>query len=81
MRDWWLKAMLTGMLERIERYRMVWSDASLTTMGGYGVVLNDWEPQADLGPRPPGPRRGSAARHNRRPDRTARLAASLAAAP
>ncbi len=45
MRDWWLKAMLTGMLERIERYRMVWSDASLTTMGGYGVVLNDWEPK------------------------------------
>ncbi|GAB1820559.1 SDR family NAD(P)-dependent oxidoreductase [Herbidospora sp. RD11066] len=44
-RDWWLKAMLTGMLERIERYRMVWSDASLTTMGGYGVVLADWEPK------------------------------------
>ncbi|GAA0988890.1 hypothetical protein GCM10009555_071580 [Acrocarpospora macrocephala] len=45
MRDWWLKAMLTGMLERIERYRMVWSDASLTTMGGYGRILAGWEPK------------------------------------
>ncbi|MFC4533136.1 type I polyketide synthase [Sphaerisporangium dianthi] len=45
MRDWWLKAMLTGMLERIERYRMVWSDASLTTMGGYGLVLAGWRPK------------------------------------
>ncbi|MET8161905.1 type I polyketide synthase [Sphaerisporangium sp. NPDC005289] len=43
--EWWLKAMLTGMLERIERYRMVWSDASLTTMGGYGVVLAGWRPK------------------------------------
>ncbi|GAA1018277.1 hypothetical protein Aple_034820 [Acrocarpospora pleiomorpha] len=45
MRDWWLKAMLTGMLERIERYRMVWSDASLTTMGGYGRILAGWQPK------------------------------------
>jgi acyl transferase domain-containing protein/thioesterase domain-containing protein/acyl carrier protein len=45
MRDWWLAAMLTGMLERIERYDMIWSDASLTTMGGYGRVLADWQPK------------------------------------
>jgi thioesterase domain-containing protein/acyl carrier protein len=45
MRDWWLAAMLTGMLERIERYDMIWSDASLTTMGGYGRVLADWLPK------------------------------------
>ncbi|MET8053502.1 SDR family NAD(P)-dependent oxidoreductase [Streptosporangium sp. NPDC005286] len=45
MRDWWLAAMLTGMVERIERYRMVWSDASLTTMGAYGRILADWQPK------------------------------------
>jgi thioesterase domain-containing protein len=45
MRDWWLKAMLTGMVERIERYQMVWSDASLTTMGGYGRILAGWQPE------------------------------------
>ncbi|HEV2634428.1 MAG TPA: type I polyketide synthase [Actinocrinis sp.] len=45
MRDWWLAAMLTGMVERIERYQMIWSDASLTTMGGYGRILNDWRPR------------------------------------
>ncbi|MEU5692337.1 type I polyketide synthase [Actinosynnema sp. NPDC020468] len=44
-RDWWLQAMLDGMLERIERYRMVWSDTSLTAMGGYGRVLADWAPR------------------------------------
>ncbi|GAA3846342.1 hypothetical protein GCM10022243_10650 [Saccharothrix violaceirubra] len=43
-RDWWLKAMLDGMLDRIERYRMVWSDTSLTAMGGYGRILADWAP-------------------------------------
>ncbi|MER6831801.1 type I polyketide synthase, partial [Streptosporangium sp. NPDC000563] len=45
MRDWWLAAMLTGMVERIERYQMVWSDASLTTMGAYGRILADWQPK------------------------------------
>ena len=44
MADWWLTALLTGMLDRIERYSMVWSDASLTTMGGYGRVLAEWDP-------------------------------------
>ncbi|GII95973.1 type I polyketide synthase [Sinosporangium siamense] len=45
MRDWWLEAMLTGMVERIERYQMIWSDASLTTMGWYGRILADWRPR------------------------------------
>ncbi|WP_344446374.1 thioesterase domain-containing protein, partial [Kitasatospora nipponensis] len=44
MGDWWLTAMLTGMLDRIERYDMVWSDASLTSMGGYNNVFADWQP-------------------------------------
>jgi hypothetical protein len=36
--------MLTAMVERTERYRMIWSDASLTSMGGYGIVLSPWQP-------------------------------------
>ncbi|MCD0449836.1 type I polyketide synthase [Actinocorallia sp. API 0066] len=48
--DWWLAAMLTGMIERIERYDMVWSDASLTTMGAYGRVLAAWDPQPVAAP-------------------------------
>ncbi|MDX6741095.1 type I polyketide synthase [Actinocorallia sp. A-T 12471] len=48
--DWWLAAMLTGMLDRIERYDMVWSDASLTTMGAYGRVLAAWDPSPITAP-------------------------------
>jgi thioesterase domain-containing protein/acyl carrier protein len=33
------------LVERIERYQMIWSDASLTTMGGYGRVLAEWRPE------------------------------------
>ncbi|MCX5209941.1 type I polyketide synthase [Kitasatospora sp. NBC_00240] len=45
MGDWWLTAMLSGMLDRIEQYDMVWSDASLTSMGGYNTVFADWRPE------------------------------------
>jgi len=45
MGEWWLNAMLTGMLDRIERYDMVWSDASLTAMGGYNNVFATWQPE------------------------------------
>uniref|UniRef100_UPI00053A37FF thioesterase domain-containing protein n=1 Tax=Kitasatospora sp. MBT63 TaxID=1444768 RepID=UPI00053A37FF len=44
MGDWWLTAMLGGMLDRIEQYDMVWSDTSLTAMGGYNTVFADWRP-------------------------------------
>lgn len=44
MGEWWLTAMLGGMLDRIEQYDMVWSDASLTAMGGYNSVFADWRP-------------------------------------
>ncbi|MFD0274579.1 SDR family NAD(P)-dependent oxidoreductase [Kitasatospora sp. NPDC127111] len=44
MGDWWLTAMLTGMLDRIQQYDMVWSDASLTSMGGYNTVFDGWRP-------------------------------------
>ncbi|KJE19786.1 thioesterase of type I polyketide synthase or non-ribosomal peptide synthase like protein, partial [Frankia torreyi] len=43
MADWWLTAMITGMLDRVDRYQMVWSDASLTTMGAYVRVFNGWQ--------------------------------------
>ncbi|MGW2397364.1 SDR family NAD(P)-dependent oxidoreductase [Kitasatospora sp. NPDC001664] len=44
MGEWWLTAMLTGMVERIQQYDMVWSDASLTAMGGYNSVFAGWQP-------------------------------------
>ena len=45
MGEWWLTAMLTGMLDRIAQYDMVWSDASLTAMGGYNTVFDGWQPK------------------------------------
>ncbi len=45
MREWWLTSMLTGMLDRIEAYDMVWSDTSLTAMGGYNNVFANWQPE------------------------------------
>lgn len=50
MGEWWLTAMLTGMLDRIEAYDMVWSDASLTAMGGYNNLFADWQPQPVTAP-------------------------------
>ncbi|WP_374487614.1 thioesterase domain-containing protein [Frankia sp. AgB1.9] len=44
LREWWLAAMLRGMLDRIEQYQMVWSDSSLTTMGGYIRLFDGWRP-------------------------------------
>jgi surfactin synthase thioesterase subunit len=45
MSEWWLPAILTGMLNRIEAYDMVWSDASLTAMGGYNNLFDGWQPE------------------------------------
>ncbi len=50
MGEWWLTAMLTGMLDRIEQYDMVWSDASLTSMGGYNTIFADWQPGPVIAP-------------------------------
>ncbi|MCX4745009.1 type I polyketide synthase [Kitasatospora sp. NBC_01287] len=44
MRDWWMTAMLGGMIDRIEKYDMVWSDASLTAMGAYNTHFAAWQP-------------------------------------
>ncbi|MGW1083892.1 thioesterase domain-containing protein [Kitasatospora sp. NPDC002522] len=44
MGEWWLTAMLGGMIDRIRQYDMVWSDASLTAMGGYNSVFDGWRP-------------------------------------
>jgi thioesterase domain-containing protein/NAD(P)-dependent dehydrogenase (short-subunit alcohol dehydrogenase family)/acyl carrier protein len=45
MRDWWLPSMLGGMLDRIERYELIWSDASLSAMGTYNRIFAGWEPE------------------------------------
>ncbi|MFJ6086957.1 SDR family NAD(P)-dependent oxidoreductase [Streptomyces sp. NPDC092369] len=50
MGEWWLTALLTGMLDRIEAYDMVWSDASLTAMGGYNNLFADWQPHPVAAP-------------------------------
>ncbi|MFI1049742.1 type I polyketide synthase [Streptomyces griseoruber] len=50
MGEWWLTALLTGMLDRIEAYDMVWSDASLTAMGGYNNIFAPWQPQPVAAP-------------------------------
>ncbi len=42
--------MLTGMVDRIETYDMVWSDASLTAMGGYNNLFADWRPETLAAP-------------------------------
>ncbi|MCX4758904.1 type I polyketide synthase [Kitasatospora purpeofusca] len=44
MGEWWLHSMLGGMIDRIEQYDMVWSDAGLTAMGGYNNVFAGWQP-------------------------------------
>ncbi|MET9101049.1 type I polyketide synthase [Streptomyces antibioticus] len=50
MGEWWMTAMLTGMVDRIETYDMVWSDASLTAMGGYNNLFAEWRPEALAAP-------------------------------
>ena len=45
IQDWWLAAMIQGMLDRIERYEMPWNDHSLSTMGGYLRIFAGWEPK------------------------------------
>ncbi|MED7952998.1 alpha/beta fold hydrolase, partial [Streptomyces sp. BE303] len=50
MGEWWLHAMLGGMIDRIEQYDMIWSDSSLTSMGGYNNVFAGWEPSPVAAP-------------------------------
>ncbi|MGW1995070.1 acyltransferase domain-containing protein [Embleya sp. NPDC001921] len=44
--DWWLPAMIEGMLGRVAQYDMTLNDTNLTTMGRYQRLFADWKPQA-----------------------------------
>ncbi|MEZ0073286.1 type I polyketide synthase [Planotetraspora sp. GP83] len=43
--DWWLAAMIGGMLERIDRFDMTLHDNRLTTMGTYNRLFVGWQPK------------------------------------
>jgi thioesterase domain-containing protein len=50
IRGWWLAAMIQGMLDRIETYKMPWNDDSLGAMGGYLRIFTGWQPQPVAAP-------------------------------
>ncbi|WP_424533253.1 type I polyketide synthase [Sphaerisporangium viridialbum] len=43
--DWWLGAMIGGMLERIDRFDLNVHDSRLTTMGAYNRLFVGWQPK------------------------------------
>ncbi|WTW99072.1 acyltransferase domain-containing protein [Streptomycetaceae bacterium NBC_01309] len=43
--DWWLPAMIDGMLDRIAQYDMYLDDINLSTMGQYQRIFADWKPR------------------------------------
>ncbi|MFI6581779.1 acyltransferase domain-containing protein [Embleya sp. NPDC050493] len=43
--DWWLPAMIEGLLGRVAQYDMTLDDTNLTTMGLYQRLFADWKPQ------------------------------------
>ncbi|MEU8137578.1 alpha/beta fold hydrolase, partial [Streptodolium elevatio] len=43
--DWWLPAMIDGMLDRIAQYDMYLDDVNLSTMGQYQRIFADWKPR------------------------------------
>ncbi|MCF2527157.1 acyltransferase domain-containing protein [Yinghuangia sp. KLBMP8922] len=48
--DWWLPAMIDGMLGRIAQYDMWLDDTNLSTMGLYQRIFADWKPQPIAAP-------------------------------
>ncbi|MFL1428568.1 MULTISPECIES: type I polyketide synthase [unclassified Nocardiopsis] len=42
--EWWIDAMITGMLERIDRFDLALHDERLTTMGTYNRLFQHWRP-------------------------------------
>ncbi|WSY11404.1 acyltransferase domain-containing protein [Embleya sp. NBC_00896] len=42
--DWWLPAMIEGMLGRIAQYDMTLDDTNMSTMGLYQRLFADWKP-------------------------------------
>ncbi|OPC80292.1 hypothetical protein B4N89_04435 [Embleya scabrispora] len=43
--DWWLPAMIEGMLGRVAQYDMTLDDTNLSTMGLYQKLFADWKPR------------------------------------
>jgi thioesterase domain-containing protein len=43
--DWWLPAMIEGMLGRVAQYDMYLDDTNLSTMGLYQRLFAQWQPQ------------------------------------
>ncbi|MEU0934082.1 acyltransferase domain-containing protein [Embleya sp. NPDC005971] len=43
--DWWLPAMIEGLLGRVAQYDMTLDDTNLSTMGLYQRLFADWKPQ------------------------------------
>lgn len=42
--QWWIGSMITGMLDRVDRFDMAVQDERLTTMGTYNRLFMDWRP-------------------------------------
>ncbi|MEV0355475.1 type I polyketide synthase [Nocardia sp. NPDC050697] len=42
--EWWVGAMIGGMLERVDRFDLAVQDDRLTTMGTYNRIFADWRP-------------------------------------
>ncbi|MBF6049188.1 acyltransferase domain-containing protein [Streptomyces sp. NRRL B-1677] len=42
--DWWLPALMAGMLGMVDRFDLALGEAGLTTMGAYLTVLGPWRP-------------------------------------
>ncbi|WP_109530277.1 MULTISPECIES: type I polyketide synthase [Nocardia] len=42
--EWWIGSMITGMLDRVDRFDLTVQDERLTTMGTYNRVFAQWRP-------------------------------------
>ncbi|MGQ4615989.1 SDR family NAD(P)-dependent oxidoreductase [Nocardia sp. R7R-8] len=43
--EWWIGSMITGMLDRVDRFDLAVQDERLTTMGTYNRLFEQWRPE------------------------------------
>ncbi|MGW4365641.1 type I polyketide synthase [Nocardia takedensis] len=43
--EWWIGSMITGMLDRVDRFDLAVQDERLTTMGTYNRLFEHWRPE------------------------------------
>ncbi|MRH91235.1 SDR family NAD(P)-dependent oxidoreductase [Nocardia sp. SYP-A9097] len=43
--EWWIGSMITGMLDRVDRFELAVQDERLTTMGTYNRLFAQWRPE------------------------------------